>query len=313
VAARPHAGSDVCAVVVTHHPDAGLASRLPAIARQVAATVIVDNASSGEETALLRRLAADPSVTLLQNAANLGVARALNDGIRHAASRGFGWVLLFDQDSVVGGDLLEALFSARAAFPEPARVAVVGAGFAQRLQAADREAAACGAAGEAPWEEVEAVITSGSLLPLSAWAGIGPFRDDFFIDYVDIEFCLRARAQGYRIIRTRRALMAHEIGAPSRHRLLWLEKSTTNHSPDRRYYIARNDTVLLREYGRYRCGGWALKSLQRRLRTCKRVLLYETDRRAKIAAVWQGFWHGIHCRMGPRRASAARAAARTEA
>ena len=31
-----------------------------------------------------------------------------------------------------------------------------------------------------------------------------------------------------------------------------MTKWTTNHSPDRRYYIARNDTVMLREYGGYR-------------------------------------------------------------
>src|SRR6202044_2225279 len=120
------------------------------------------------------------------------------------------------------------------------------------------------------WEEVKSVITSGSLIPLAVHAAVGAFRDEFFIDYVDSEYCFRARAQGYRVIRTTQPLMSHTIGAPTRHSLLGLSKWTTNHSPDRRYYIARNDTVMLREYGGYAFGSWALERLGRPPRACKR-------------------------------------------
>ncbi len=277
-------------MVVTYHPDAGLSLRLAGIARQVGAVVVVDNGSDEDESALLQDAAADPKVTLIRNHENLGVARALNIGIRRAAALGFDWVLLLDQDSIVADDLAQALFDIRGSFPDADRLAVVGAGFG----------AHAAAPGDEPWEEVESVITSGSLLPLAAFAAIGPFREEFFIDYVDTEFCLRARSLGYRVINARRALMAHEIGAPTRHRILWIGKSTTNHSADRRYYIARNDTVLLREYGRYRFGAWALKSLKRRLRTCKRVLLYEDDKLAKIAAIGAGWRDGVRNRLGPR-------------
>ena len=94
--------------------------------------------------------------------------------------------------------------------------------------------------------------------------------------------------------------MSHAIGAATRHGLLGMNKWTTNHSPDRRYYAARNDTVMLREYGNYRLGSWALKSLGRRLRTCKRIALYEQEKTAKIFAVLHGWWDGVRGRMGPR-------------
>jgi rhamnosyltransferase len=139
-------------------------------------------------------------------------------------------------------------------------------------------------------------------MALSTLTLLGAFREDFFIDYVDIEYCFRARAQGYRVIRTRRPLMSHAIGAASRHHVLWVNKWTTNHSPDRRYYIARNDTVMLRDYGGYALGLWALKSLARRIRTCKRILLYEHMKMRKIAAVAQGWWDGVRGRLGPRTA-----------
>jgi rhamnosyltransferase len=150
------------------------------------------------------------------------------------------------------------------------------------------------------WEEVEAVITSGSLIPLETYAAIGVFREEFFIDYVDIEYCCRARTKGYRVIRTRKPIMSHAIGSIPRHSVLWMRKWTYNHSADRRYYIARNDTVMLREYGNYVFGLWALKSFGRSVRLCKRIALYEQMKTSKIIAVAQGWWDGIRGRMGPR-------------
>jgi rhamnosyltransferase len=167
---------------------------------------------------------------------------------------------------------------------------VIGAGFGEETRPAPSTA----------WEEVESVITSGSLISLAVHASLGPFREDFFIDYVDSEYCFRARARGYRVLKTTKPLMAHRIGAPTRHSALGKPKWTTNHPPDRRYYIARNDTVMLREYGGYAFGSWAWKSLVRRLRTCKLILYYEHSKARKIAAVSAGWWDGVRGRMGVR-------------
>jgi rhamnosyltransferase len=95
--------------------------------------------------------------------------------------------------------------------------------------------------------------------------------------------------------------MSHTVGTPTSHKLPWATKWTTNHSPDRRYYIARNDTVLLREYGAPGGGSWRLKSFVRCCRLIKRIALYEQDKAPKIHAVWEGWRDGVHGNMGPRR------------
>jgi rhamnosyltransferase len=288
-------GKEVCAVAVTYHPDAGLPERFSRILRQVGRLVIVDNGSGEAETTMLREFAANPSVTLMLQFANLGIASALNTGIYHATTLGFKWVLLLDQDSCIDDDMVHTLIAVQAAFPEPDRLAVIGSG----SRATD------GTTGQSTdesdgWEDAESVITSGSLIPLETHAAIGAFREEFFIDYVDTEYCFRARAKGYRVIRTRKTIMSHSIGAITRHRILWLNKWTFNHSADRRYYIARNDTVMLREYGHYAMGLWALKSFGRCVRLCKRIALYEEMKIPKIMAVAHGWWHGIRGHMGPR-------------
>ena len=95
--------------------------------------------------------------------------------------------------------------------------------------------------------------------------------------------------------------MSHTVGAPTSHKLPWTTKWTTNHSPDRRYYIARNNTVLLREYGTSGRGSWQLKSFVRCCRLVKRIAMYEQEKASKIYAVCQGWWDGVRGRMGPRR------------
>jgi rhamnosyltransferase len=286
----------VCAIVVTYHPDAEFTARLAGISRQVAAVVIVDNGSDAE-LAMLREAASDPRVTLVLNRENLGVARALNIGIHRALALGFRMAVLFDQDSCVDNDLVETLLAIHDSFPA-GRLGVVGSGFRTREAAAAEPSP--DPSGAPPWVDAEYVITSGSLLPMAAYSAIGPFREEFFIDYVDLDYCKRAVAHGLQVIQSRRALMTHSIGAPTQHPWLWMTKATTNHSADRRYYGARNKTVMLRDYGNYRRGGWILKSLLSCLKICKRVLLYEDSKIPKLRALLSGWWDGVHGNLGPR-------------
>lgn len=295
-------GRGICAVLVSYHPDTELPRRVAAVAAQTDGVVIVDNGSDAAALEMLRGLAAaNRAISVIENRANLGVARALNLGAACAAARGFAWLLLLDQDSEVEPDLVTHLFEARAAYPDPERLAIIGAGFVEPA----RGNRATASAGAPPWQEVETAITSGSLLSVAMYRRIGAFRDELFIDYVDTDYCRRAHAAGYAIATTRRPLMAHAIGAPAAHRWLGVEKWTRNHSADRQYYIARNDTVMLREGGRYPHGAWALKSLARRLRSAKRVLLYEQAKARKLAALGEGWWDGLRGRLGPRRPNAA--------
>ena len=290
-------GQGICAITVAYHPDATFPLRVERTLREVGALVIVDNGSGDAELGMLRRLATNSLITLISNRNNVGIARALNIGVRRAITLGFKWALLLDQDSWIDDDMVQTLIAAGAAYPDPDKLGVIGSGYRDFNRPLDEQKDAI--VGD-NWEEVASVITSGSLIPLKAHAAVGAFREDFFIDHVDTEYCFRARAKGYRVIRTRRPIMSHPIGAISRHKVLWMKKWTFNHAADRRYYIARNDTVMLREFGHYIFGLWALKSFGRCVRLCKRIALYEEMKAHKIIAVAQGFWDGVRGRMGPR-------------
>jgi rhamnosyltransferase len=291
----------VCAVWVTFHPDEEFSGRVTRILPQVGATLIVDNGSDPGEMRQLRAIAAWPSVTLLCNGDNLGIAQALNIGVDRARAAGYSWALLLDQDTRADVDMVDRLAAALMSCGYRERVAAVGSRFRDPTGRSN-EPIRMGPRGEL-WEEVESVITSGCLLSLHAHCTVGPFRNDFFIDHVDTEYCLRARAAGFRVIETLQPLMSHTVGAPTSHTLFGRPIWTTNHSADRRYYIARNNTVLLREYGTSGRGPWQLKSIARCLRLCRRIACFERDKLRKILAVAQGWWDAMRGRMGPRRRS----------
>ena len=287
----------VCAVCVTYHPDSGLAERLAKVLRQVSHLIVVDNGSSPPEVEMLRDIEKAGNVTVILCKQNFGIARALNIGLEYAMSQAYEFALLLDQDTDVDEDLVSVLMGVHQSHPDTDRLAVVGAGYAGD----SRRVLSRSVDSRLECDEVETVIQSGSLLRLETFKIIGPFREEFFIDYVDSEYCARARRKGYLSLQTKRPLMFHKIGSPARHRFLWMTKNTLNHSADRLYYQARNGTVMLRESGTYRAGLWSVKALSRALRSCKRVIMFEHHKAAKVFAVLQGWCDGVRGRLGRRK------------
>jgi rhamnosyltransferase len=139
---------------------------------------------------------------------------------------------------------------------------------------------------------VKYVITSGSLVSLRAYRQLGGFRDEFFMDCVDVEYCLRARAGGFRVLRVSKQLMEHSIGQLTEHRLLWKETGTSNHSPMRRYYMMRNSLILAREY-LLKEPGWVVATLWSKVKLTLLVALYEQDRLTKLRYSALGFFDGL--------------------
>jgi rhamnosyltransferase len=274
----------IAAVVVTFHPDELLPDRLERLSRQVASLIVVDNDSGDAAVAMLRGIASRQGAKLRLNPANLGIAAALNIGMGTAIADGYEWALLLDQDTVVGDDIVETLSAVYEAFAEKERLALIGSNHRDPISG---ELFLRGRSDDhSSWREVKTAITSGSLIPRSSYEAIGPFREEFFIDCVDIEYCLRARALGFKVIMARKPLMQHSIGTVTMHRLPWKSVAASNHSPARRYYMTRNQVVLAREY-LWKEPGWAFTTMYSHLKSTTAVCVLEKDvlRKLKYTAI----------------------------
>jgi rhamnosyltransferase len=285
----PASKADVCAVVVTYHPDPGFPDRLAQVRSQVGRVVVVDNGSSPPAREILRNMAAGTDVDLILNDANLGVATALNQGIGQARDRSFRWALTLDQDSVVEPFLIETLLEAHNDFPMKEKVAVVGSNYYDEKRG---KTLVPGSPGQPAYLEQTTVITSGSLISVDAYGRIGPFRDDFFIDHVDDEYCLRARSKGYKVILCRRPVLRHSIGSARAARIFGREAWTSNHSAARRYHMMRNFTVLARVYWKAE-PAWVAHRLLRHAVFLILMVLFEKEKTAKIRNIARGIMDGV--------------------
>ncbi len=284
----------VCAVIVTHNPDAGFFSRVERVRPQVARIVIVDNGSTEPALAQIRQFENQNHLHLISNPANQGIAHALNQGAQWAASKGHRWILTLDQDTVVASGMVNALAEIYQAAPDKKRLAVIGSNYTYRENgklAAGQNYQAGLAAGE-----VKAVITSGSLIPLSVLEELGGFREVFFLDCVDVDYCLRARSRGFCVLRTLAPLMQHSVGNLTEHRLFGKHFTTTNHNPWRRYLQVRNTVILAREY-LGRDPALVLSALGSRSQAILRVCLFESQRLRKLSYSLLGAVDGVLGKM----------------
>lgn len=275
-------------------------TRLNQIVTQVDSVLIVDNHSSNDSVSILEDLSKHSNIHLIKNESNLGVATALNQAVEWAQKQGYAWLLTLDQDTIPYPYLIEKLITCLKEFDGAGEVAIIGANYFNRFFGdININLDGCG---DGSCIEAASVITSGSLLSLSAAQNIGRFRDDYFIDHVDDEYCLRARLKGYKILLTREALMEHVICAPIRRKILWKRLSSPNAPAFRRYYQARNHIALIKEYYRNE-PKWVRESIRIRIKEFLLILLLEDGKFGKMRQIFQGVIDGILGKMGPKRNS----------
>lgn len=156
------------------------------------------------------------NAALIRSPANIGLGAGLNAVVEAARAEHYDHIVLFDQDSTPDADLMPKLLAAfhDIATQSPVPPAVIG----PLLVAPENEAflppwysrrpAKLAAAGSA----VDFLPTSGSLLSIPAWSAIGPFRADYFIDGIDVEWCFRAWAKGFSCMLVDDLSMVHRWG-----------------------------------------------------------------------------------------------------
>ena len=212
----------IAAVIVVYRPDPELLLQLLAnIAGDVAqVSLFLNSPLSLELIARFRAVMAPTPLRVLGNGTNVGLGLAYNEAARAARTAGCNLVMLFDQDSTpvpgMPGRLAAALDDACRWFGP---VAVVGPRPIQPEPSTDYKfpfitpRGVDRSGGASNLCEIAFVISSGSMIDLAALEMIGPFREDFFIDGIDVEWCFRARAHGFRSVMVMSERMPHRLWA----------------------------------------------------------------------------------------------------
>ncbi len=283
----------VCAVIVTYHPSAKMLENIAQVLAQVQGLVVVDNGSNADELAPLRVASQTLGFQLIENGKNLGLAEALNQGVRWAKSQGYPWVILFDQDSRITEGFIRQMFMAWESHPDRERVGSIHPKYVDPetgIEPLVRRARDGGPV---------VSTTSGALMPTWIFDRIGWFASEYFIDCVDIEYSLRARTADYLIADSTLAVLLHHAGHPRRLSFLGFSFGPTHHSAMRRYYMSRNRIAVYRKYFRV-FPRWVLQSMNESLRDTIKCFVGEQNRARKFRNFLLGTWDGLTGRMGKR-------------
>jgi rhamnosyltransferase len=293
-----------CAVVVTHYPTEILIELLYRLRNQVTHTIIVDNASPKTNQALLE--ARDFSeVTLISNYENLGIGHALNQGMEVAIQKGYAWVVTFDQDSYPEVNMVMELHRALSSAVDANSIAMIApqiidinygrvSRFLMRGLPFSYRRLKCE---QVLFQTVTYAITSGAMVNTEIYQELRGFREEFFMDFIDIEFCLRAQIKGYKILAVCSAKLLHSFG---NRRVVTLGPITLHpsfHSPERWYTISRNRIQMIKSFG-LRLPHWLSYEFVATVFTTSRMLLTEDRRKSKCLAMIRGTWDGCRDKLG---------------
>ena len=287
------------ALVVLYYPEPETVIRLKGILRQLNSLLVIDNTPAADRVREVWEWGGScEAVTCLDNTENVGLGVAYNRGFAEAGRRGAKWVLLLDQDTDLTDGYLftvtRRLESVGYRNSEGRRVGVVGVNFgnpALRLLCAEESEAVV---------DVRTVISSGSLVSTAAWRSVSGFDEDLFIDYVDVDFCLRVKSAGYGVVFIGDVLMSHEMGHWGENSLFGVyRRVTANYSALRHYYITRNFVAIARKHGRSNVA-WIIGEGIKQVKFVTLSLLMEGDRRQLLRATTVGVVDGVRGVSGRR-------------
>ncbi len=268
----------ICACIITYNPNLKrLRECIDSIINQVDALVIVDNNSSNKDD-IYYKYNDKSNISIIFNESNLGLSKALNQGMQWAIDHSFEWVLTLDQDSVCSKKLIKS-------YCEYLKYNNIGI-ITCRIK--DRNSKMTTHKFDEQYKFISSCITSGSLSNVKVFKNVKGYDENLFIDMVDTDYCYTLGENGYKIIMVNYIGLLHELGQSRMHRLFGFRFEVTNHSAERKYTITKNSVYLILKHRLNLFTEFFV--IIARFFT---VLIYEKDKKKKIKMMAKGIIDGI--------------------
>ena len=265
----------ICGTVILYNPDKSVRENIKSYLNQVELLIVVDN-SETIDSKLVDEIRSFENVDYIFFTENLGVATALNVAANRAIEKGFQYMLTMDQDSKVQPNMVSSLLEISKGKTNVGIIAPLHMHkYGTHLKPVGSE------------QKVLLTMTSGNLLSLEAYKIIGKFCEDYFIDYVDIEYCFRMLQNNFNIWQANDVILEHNEATISERHFFNKKVHPHNHKPFRLYYKTRNLLYLRRKYKNvfpvlmkteYNSYLW----------TIVRMIIYEEEKFLKLKMVFLG-------------------------
>lgn len=267
---------------------------------QMEGVIIVDSSFNLPEFRKeLRQIEAEFAdfVTVVWDSEDRGGGESLSQGSHLAVERGATWVITLLDDTILRPGTVAMMLKAYHNLP-PEEQKVVGL-IAPNLTIMGGLAFPDGE----PKIDDKGGTTEGQLIKAAIFPVVGYWNSALRFDHIDGEFCLRVHIHGLRTLRVPRAIVQARYGHPVIRHFFWKTISVPNYPPWRYYYMSRNLLYLytwdfrnfILRNNQWYAVFWAIIIP----RYFIKMVLFETNRKAKILACLHGWWDGIRGRLGP--------------
>ena len=286
-------------IIVTFFPDI---EKLKKVIQSIAANnckiIIVDNTDKKIEFTDF------PQHHTIHLEKNTGISCAQNMGIRLALEKGAQYIWLSDQDTIYPTDFLKKMLSAAAA----CHAQGIDLGALAPAYFDIKKGAIQPFISHTPFTQkftptnglnkISHSIASGTVIPAKTLTKTGLMQENFFIDWVDLEWCWRAKnIFGYQIIGVGDTLIEHSLGDGF---VFFLGKKVSIRSPLRHHYMVRN-AVHIALHSRSATVPIRLEIFAKALAwTLIFPLIAPSQKRQHLCATLTGFWDGLRNRMGQK-------------
>ena len=225
--------------------------------------IVVDNASNDGSSEALSKI---KDITLVKNDKNLGYSGGNNIGIKHALSLGSEYILILNNDTIVEKSLIINLINSakKGDIVSPKIYFAKGFEFHKnRYKKEDLGKVIWYAGGKIDWQNVigihigvdevdhgqfskrlEINLATGAciLIRRQVFKKIGFFDEKYFLYLEDMDFCVRAKRAGFKIIFEPKAILWHKNAS----------SGGGSGSGLQDYYISRNRLLFATKYAKAR-------------------------------------------------------------
>jgi len=299
----------ILVITVTYHPDViKVTKQITTLLNEkdnnfLVDVLVIDNGSNiGEVKRLNSELQTLQNVSFQKLSENIGLAAAQNIGIQYAKLHGFSHVLLMDQDSQPSRGMLKSLVNSWKFLEKTEeKLAAVGPNYKDKILNNPPDFVRIkfwGAQRQFPSEGVNQVsvdylIASGSLIGVDALESIGLMCESLFIDYVDIEWGLRANRLGWSLWGDFNSEMQHSLGEKVAN---VFGRRIPIHNSVRNYFVVRNAIFLSRKTMLPK--SWRVSNLIRLVPRLLLYLIFGDNRITRVKMIWLGLRDGVFNQMG---------------
>jgi rhamnosyltransferase len=214
-------------------------------------------------------------VSYMYTGNNMGIGYALNHAVQFAIANEYTHILTMDQDSY----WVDFNAFKQAVLKNESKYLLVAPNINGRKKK------------KGLITNVKACITSGSLYNLDVFKQIGLFREDFFIDGIDTEFCYRMIRNDAKLVIFAKHILIQKFGETKR-KFGFLK--IRSYSAFRTYYILRNHIYIWRIYPdiiEKRLKKWII--MRNIIKRIPKIVLVEDDKFKKIKSIVKGIIDGF--------------------